>query len=129
VPIYASVVIGIAAGVVCYYAIQLKNHLHWDDALDVWGVHGMGGLLGIVLLGVFAGTAINPGGAQGLVHGSATFFGKQVAAGVGCSAYAFVFTYVMLKVIDLITPVRVGAEAEEGLDAAMHGESAYALGV
>src|SRR6266705_1963943 len=52
VPIYASVVIGIAAGVVCYYAIQLKNRLHWDDALDVWGVHGMGGLLGIVLLGV-----------------------------------------------------------------------------
>ena len=129
VPIYASVVIGIASGVVCYYAIQLKNRLHWDDALDVWGVHGIGGLLGIVLLGVFAGTAINPNGAQGLVHGSATFFAKQVAAGVGCSAYAFGFTYVMLKVIDLITPVRVGSEAEEGLDAAMHGESAYVLEV
>src|SRR5438270_434366 len=129
VPLYASVVIGIASGVVCYYAIQLKNRLHWDDALDVWGVHGMGGLLGIVLLGVFAGTAINPSGAQGLVHGSAAFFGKQLAAGVGCSDYAFAFTYVMLKVIDRVTPVRVGAEAEEGLDAAMHGESAYALGV
>src|SRR5712692_3191129 len=129
VPIYAAVVIGISAGVVCYYAIQLKNRLHWDDALDVWGVHGMGGLLGIVLLGVFASPAINPSGAQGLVHGSATFFGKQLAAGAGCSAYAFCFTYAMLKVIDLITPVRVGAEAEEGLDAAMHGEDAYALGV
>ena len=56
-------------------------------------------------------------------------FGKQVAADVGCSAYAFGFTYVMLKLIDLITPVRVGAQAEEGLDAAMHGESAYELGV
>jgi ammonium transporter, Amt family len=129
VPIYASVVIGIAAGVVCYYAIQLKNHFHWDDALDVWGVHGMGGLLGIVLLGVFAGTAINPAGAQGLVHGSGTFFFKQLAAGAGCSAYAFLFTYVMLRVIDLVTPVRVGAEAEEGLDASMHGENAYVLGV
>jgi Amt family ammonium transporter len=129
VPIYASVVIGVAAGLVCYGAIQLKNRLNWDDALDVWGVHGMGGLLGIVLLGVFAGTAVNPAGAQGLVHGSATFFLKQVAAGIGCSAYAFGFTYAMLKVIDLITPVRVGAEAEEGLDAAMHGEEAYALGV
>jgi ammonium transporter, Amt family len=129
VPIYASVVIGVAAGLVCYGAIQLKNRLRWDDALDVWGVHGMGGLLGIVLLGVFASTAVNPGGAQGLVHGSAAFFGKQIAAGVGCSAYAFGFTYAMLKVIDLITPVRVGAEAEEGLDAAMHGEEAYALGV
>jgi ammonia channel protein AmtB len=77
----------------------------------------------------FAGTAVNPSGAQGLVHGTATFFGKQLPAGVGCSIYAFGFTYVMLKVIDRITPVRVGAEAEEGLDAAMHGESAYALGV
>jgi ammonium transporter, Amt family len=129
VPIYASVVIGIAAGLVCYGAIQLKNRLKWDDALDVWGVHGMGGLLGIVLLGVFAGTAVNPAGAQGLVHGSWAFFGKQIAAGIGCSAYAFGFTYAMLKVLDLITPVRVGAEAEEGLDAAMHGEEAYALGV
>jgi Amt family ammonium transporter len=129
VPIYASVVIGIAAGLVCYYAIQLKNHFHWDDALDVWGVHGMGGMLGIVLLGVFAGTAINPAGAQGLVHGTGTFFFKQLAAGAGCSAYAFVFTYVMLRVIDLVTPVRVGAESEEGLDASMHGENAYVLGV
>src|SRR5438046_1893382 len=97
VPIYASVVIGIASGVVCYYAIQLKNRLRWDDALDAWGVHGMGGLLGIVLLGVFAGTTINPAGAQGLVHGSATFFSKQLAAGIGCSVYAFCFTYVMLR--------------------------------
>src|SRR5439155_21266621 len=116
VPIWASVVIGTAAGLVCYYAVQLKNRLHWDDALDVWGVHGVGGFLGIVLLGVFAGTAINPGGGVGLIHGSGSFFGKQVAAGLGCSLYAFVFTYAMLKVIDLIVPVRVGAWAESGRD-------------
>ena len=127
VPIYASVVIGITAGVVCYYAIQLKNKLHWDDALDVWGVHGVGGTLGIILLGVFASTAINPNGAQGLIHGSGAFFGKELAADFGASAYAFVFTYAMLRVIDFVTPVRVGAEAERGLDAAMHGESAYQL--
>jgi Amt family ammonium transporter len=126
IPIYASVVIGIAAGLVCYYAIQLKNRLKWDDALDVWGVHGVGGLLGIILLGVFAGTATNPAGGQGLIHGTAAFFGKQVAAGVGCAVYAFAFTYVMLRVIDWITPVRVGEEAESGLDEAMHGEIAYA---
>ena len=87
----------------------------------------MGGLLGIVLLGVFAGTAINPSGAQGLIHGTGTFFGKQLAAGFGCSLYAFLFTYAMLKVIDLITTVRVGEEAEQGLDEAMHGEIAYRL--
>ncbi len=127
VPIYASVIIGIAAGLICYYAIQLKNRLHWDDALDVWGVHGVGGLLGIVLLGVFASTAVNPSGATGLIHGSGTFFGKQVAAGVGCSLYAFLFTYAMLKVIDVITPVKVSEEAERGLDEAMHGEAAYGI--
>jgi len=128
VPIYAAVIIGIAAGLVCYYAIQLKNRLKWDDALDVWGVHGVGGLLGIILLGVFASTAVNPAGATGLIHGSATFFGKQVAAGLGCSLYAFAFTYAMLTVINLITPVRVTDVAvEAGLDEHMHGESAYAM--
>jgi ammonium transporter, Amt family len=125
VPIWASVVIGIAAGIVCYLAIQLKTKLKWDDALDVWGVHGVGGTLGIVLLGIFAGTAVNPNGAQGLIHGSGTFFGKQIAAGFGCSAYAFLFTYAMLKIIDTITPVHVGVDDEQGLDAALHGESAY----
>src|SRR3954454_5514621 len=125
VPIYASVIIGIVSGFVCYYAVQLKNRLRWDDALDVWGVHGVGGMLGIVLLGVFASTAINPAGGVGLIHGSASFFGKQVVAAFACSLYAFAFTYVMLKVIDRITPVRVGEEAEQGLDEAMHGESAY----
>jgi ammonium transporter, Amt family len=125
VPIDASVIIGIAAGLVCYYAVQLKNRLHWDDALDVWGVHGVGGLLGIILLGVFASATMNPNGGVGLIHGSGSFFAKQVVAGVGCSAYAFLFTWVMLKVIDQITPVRVGEEAEGDLDEAMHGESAY----
>src|SRR5438876_4620005 len=115
VPIYASVIIGIAAGLVCYGAIQLKNKLRWDDALDVWGVHGMGGLLGIVLLGVFASTAVNSSGATGLIHGSGTFFAKQVAAGVGCALYAFLFTYVMLKAINLVTPVKVTEAEEQGL--------------
>src|SRR5437762_6560539 len=75
VPVYASVVIGIAAGAVWLCAIQLKNRRRWDDALDVWGVHGIGGLPGIGLLGGFAGTAINPTRAPGLGHGAATFFG------------------------------------------------------
>src|SRR4029077_18230238 len=122
-----AVMIGIASGVICYFAVALKNRLHWDDALDVWGVHGVGGMLGIVLLGVFAGTAINPAGGVGLVHGAGSFFGKQIAAGLGCSLYAFVFTYAMLKVIDVIVPVRVGKDAESGLDEHMHGESAYRL--
>jgi Amt family ammonium transporter len=126
VPIWASAVIGIAAGLVCYGAIQLKNRFKWDDALDVWGVHGVGGLLGIVLLGVFAAKAVNATGGIGLIHHSGSFFFKQVAAGLGCSLYAFVFTYAMLAVIDVFTRVRTGEEAERGLDEAMHGETAYA---
>jgi Amt family ammonium transporter len=127
VPIYASAIIGVAAGLVCYAAIQVKNRFKWDDALDVWGVHGVGGLLGIVLLGVFGSLVVNPNGGSGLIHGSGSFFWKQVAAGLGCSLYAFGFTYVMLRVIDLITAVRTGEDAELGLDEHMHGESAYAM--
>jgi Amt family ammonium transporter len=126
VPIYASVLIGIAAGGVCYFAVQLKTRLRWDDALDVWGVHGVGGVLGILLLGVFASTTVNPAGGVGLVHGSGAFLGKQAVAAVACSTYAFAFTFAVLKLINVITPVRVGEAAERGLDEAMHGESAYA---
>jgi Amt family ammonium transporter len=122
----SAVVIGIAAGAVCYFAVTLKNRLRWDDALDVWGVHGVGGALGIVLLGVFATTAFNSAGANGLLEGNASFFGKQLAAIAISSIWAFVFTYAMLWLIDRVTPVKVDQTAEEsGLDVALHGETAY----
>ena len=124
-----AAIIGLAAGVVCYYACALKNKLQWDDALDVWGVHGVGGFLGIVLLGVFASTAWNPapnGGQNGLLAGDSTFFLKQCAAGLFSSAWAFIFTYGMLWIINRITVVRVEDTHEElGLDEAIHGETAY----
>jgi len=118
--------IGIAAGVVCFFAIQLKTRRQWDDALDVWGVHGVGGFLGILLLGLFATTTINANGANGLFYGNSSFFIKQLVAGVACSLYAFLFSYVALAIINKITPVRVGLQEEEmGLDASEHGEEAY----
>ena len=124
-----AVIIGIAAGAVCFFAVELKNRLSWDDALDAWGVHGVGGFLGIVLLGVFATTAFNPAGTDGLVAGNATFFLKQLAAVAGSSVWAFAFTFGMLWLIDRVTPVKVDQAAEEvGLDEALHGETAY-LGV
>jgi len=120
------VIIGIVAGIVCYFAVALKNRLRWDDALDVWGVHGVGGALGIVLLGVFATTAFNPGGTDGLLAGNGAFFGKQLVAIALSSVWAFGFTYGMLWLIDRVTPVKVEHAAEEsGLDAALHGETAY----
>jgi Amt family ammonium transporter len=121
-----AVIIGIAAGGVCFFAVALKNRLHWDDALDVWGVHGVGGFLGIVLLGIFATTAFNPAGTNGLIAGNGEFFLKQLAAVVISSVWAFAFTYGMLWLIDRFTPVKVDETTEEsGLDAALHGETAY----
>lgn len=110
----------------CYGAVALKNRFKLDDALDVWGVHGVGGMLGIILLGVFSTLAFNPKGADGLLRGNATFFGNQVLAVAISSVWAFVFTWVMLWVIDRFTRVRVTDEEEDtGLDEALHGETAY----
>ena len=109
-----------------YLAVQFKNKRNWDDALDVWGVHGVGGFLGCILLGVFASKAINPAGADGLMFGTSNFFFKETIAVVLASAYAFIFTYIMLILINLITPVRVSKDSEIiGLDYAQHGEKAY----
>ena len=125
-----AVIYGIAAGLICYYAVALKNRLGWDDALDVWGVHGVGGFLGIVLLGVFASKAWNPSGADGLLQGGTGFFMWQVIAAIACSLYAFVFTYGMLWLISRVTVTKVDRLAEEsGLDITLHGEEAYPLGL
>ena len=132
VTLNSAIIIGIAAGVVCYLAVHLKNKMGWDDALDVWGVHGIGGCLGTVLLGVFASKAMNASGADGLIYGGngLHFFGKQVIAVVGASIYAFLFTYIMLAVINKLTPVKVSQlDEDKGLDESLHGEKAYDEGV
>jgi ammonium transporter, Amt family len=123
----SAVIIGTLAGVVCYFAILIKNRAGWDDALDVWGVHGVGGCLGTILLGFFASKAVNAASADGLFFGGgATLLGKQLAAVVGFSLYAFLFSYGTLWVINTITPVRVTQKEEEsGLDESLHGEQAY----
>lgn len=130
VPLWASPIIGILAGVMCYFAVQFKNKMKWDDALDVWGVHGVGGVLGTILLGVFASRMINPAGADGILFGGGSFFVKQLVAVAAASAYAFVFTYLMLIIINKITPVKVSEQEEKiGLDTSLHGEKAYDDGV
>jgi Amt family ammonium transporter len=122
----ASMAIGLMAGVVCYCAIWFKKRMNWDDALDVWGVHGVGGVLGTLAVGVFAWSAMNPGSENGLLHGNPGFLGVQAAAVALAVVWAFVFTYGMLWMINKATPVRVSEAGEEmGLDVAEHGESAY----
>ena len=125
VTMHTAFIIGIIAPIGCFAAVKLKERLHWDDALDVWGVHGVGGFLGTILLGVFATKSINPNGADGLIYGGVGFFTKEVIALVFTSVYAFIFTYVMLILINKITRVKVSPEEEEiGLDAVYHGEVA-----
>ncbi len=124
----SAMIVGIAAGAVCYFAISLKHRLKLDDALDVWGVHGVGGFLGIVLLGLFATAAVNANGVNGLFLGNPSFFLKELAAVVGSSAYAFCMSYAMLWVINKIIPVKVSQSEEEiGLDQSLHGENAYEM--
>lgn len=123
-----AVIIGIMSGLICYFAVALKNKLHWDDALDVWGVHGVGGTIGIMMLGLFASKAVNPAvQIEGLfIGGDFSFFLVQTASVLMVSVYCFVFTYIALKIIDKITPVKVTREEEEaGLDSSLHGEIAY----
>jgi ammonium transporter, Amt family len=130
VPLWASPIIGIASGAICYMAVHLKNKLGWDDALDVWGVHGMGGVTGVILLGVFASNTTNPAIPDGLIYGGTSLFIKETVAVVAASIYAFIFTFIMLAIINFFTPVKVGQYDEDlGLDFALHGEKAYDEGV
>lgn len=126
VPLWTAPIIGILASGFCYIAVEWKNKQSWDDAMDVWGVHGVGGFVGTILLGVFATTTVNSNGANGLIAGETAFFWKQVVATLLTAVYGFVFTYAILWVINKITPVRVSEKEEkEGIDAAILGENAY----
>ncbi|OGG68606.1 ammonia channel protein [Candidatus Kaiserbacteria bacterium RIFCSPHIGHO2_02_FULL_55_25] len=123
----ASIAIGIIAGVVTYTAVYIRSRkTRVDDTLDVWAAHGVGGLAGAVLTGFFAEKAINAAGNNGALFGNPDQVIVQILAVAATATYAFVATYVLLKVISFFSPLRVEShEEEEGLDMATHGESAY----
>lgn len=121
---WASAVIGLLAGLVCYGAVMVKERMEWDDALDVWGVHGVGGILGSILVGVFASKSIN--GISGLIEGNVHQLVVQIFAVVITGIYAFVITYLILMVLNIFGSVRVSPEVEDkGLDEEIHGEDVY----
>jgi Amt family ammonium transporter len=128
VPAWAAFVIGVVAGSLCYAAVKFRERRKWDDALDVWAAHGVGGLTGTILLGAFAFLTINAAGADGLFAGNAGFFVKQAAAAVLVAGYAFVMTWLILKILNRFEPVRVPDALErDGLDTEMSEELAYNL--
>jgi Amt family ammonium transporter len=125
----SGVAIGAVAGVVCYFAIQLKYRLRYDDSLDVVGVHLVGGLVGAILLGFFADTSVNPLGADGLFFGGSELIVDQLVAIGATVAYSGVVSFVLAKVIDIVLGLRVTPDQEaEGLDTATHAETAYSFG-
>ena len=122
----SSIWIGIGAGVFCYMAVVLKGKLGYDDALDAFGIHGIGGSWGAIATGLFATKAVNPAGADGLFFGNPGQLGIQLVAVLASWVFAFVGTYVILKVVDLLIGLRVTKEEEvTGLDLTQHNEAAY----
>jgi Amt family ammonium transporter len=126
VDVPASIIIGLGVGVFVYLAMQLRPRLKIDDALDVWACHGIGGTWGAIATGLFATTAINAAGANGLFNGNPQQLLIQLVAVAATWGYAIVVTAVIVKVIDLTVGLRVREHEEAlGLDASQHGEVAY----
>ena len=127
---FPALLIGLLAGVVCYLMVGVvKSKFGYDDALDAFGVHGMGGTLGAILTGVFAVKEINDlykGKPMGLIDGNAGQMTNQLIATAIAWALAIVGTFIILKICDAVTGVRAKEQDEiDGLDLGMHGEEGY----
>jgi ammonium transporter, Amt family len=123
-----ALVIGAGAGLLCQLAIGAKSRFRYDDALDAFGIHGVGGAWGALATGIFATAAVNAAGADGLLNGNPGLLGRQLAAVAFTCIYSFAVSFIILKVLDRVMGLRVTPEDEqEGLDVTQHSESAYAL--
>jgi Amt family ammonium transporter len=123
----SAVIMGLAAGPICYGAVMLKGRLGYDDALDAFGIHGVGGALGAILTGVFAAGVW--GGTDGLIAGNSHLFIENLIGVLAAAAYSMTVTFVILKLLDLTVGLRVTSDAEsEGLDTSLHGEEGYHMG-
>lgn len=123
----ASVIIGLGAGIVCYIAITfVKAKFGYDDALDVFGCHGIGGIWGGIATGIFAWKSINPSGANGLIHGNPRLICIQLIGILSSILYSAIGTFVVIKIINILSDIRTSSRNEQtGLDVTEHGEEAY----
>jgi Amt family ammonium transporter len=124
----SALIIGAVAGVLCYYAVVMKNRFGYDDSLDVVGVHGVGGTWGALATGLFASAAVNSAGADGLFFGNMALLGKQIVSILATWIYAGVGTWILLKILGASLGLRVSDEDEQmGLDLSQHNEAAYTM--
>ncbi|MBI5557735.1 MAG: ammonium transporter [Deltaproteobacteria bacterium] len=123
----SAIIIGVIAGLCCYLAVTMKNKIGFDDSLDVVGIHGLGGVIGTICLGIFATKGVNPNGADGLLAGNPAFLTTQIFGVAVVGAYAFIVSFILLKIINAISGgMRVSHENEViGLDQSEHSETAY----
>ncbi len=122
----SALLIGVTAGILCYLAIVWKGKIGYDDSLDVVGIHGVGGILGILGTGLLASTSVNPVGADGLFFGNPAQLGIQAVTACAAALFAFLGTYMILKVVDGVVGLRVSLEEEAlGLDLSQHNERGY----
>jgi Amt family ammonium transporter len=122
----AAIIIGGVAAAACYYAVRLRERMRVDDALDVFPVHGIGGTVGALLTGIFATTAINAAAANGLAYGNPRQLAVQALAVTAAWIYTAAATYVILRLVMLVVPLRVSEHEEHlGLDVSQHAEAAY----
>jgi len=121
-----ALIIGFGAGAVCYFSVLLKSKFGFDDALDVFAVHGMGGIWGALATGLFATKTVNAAGNDGLFYGNPGQLGIQAVGVIATVVWSGGITFVILKVVDLLVGLRVDSKEEmAGLDTALHGEAAY----
>ena len=122
----SALLIGCAAAGACYVALNMKNKLGYDDSLDAFGVHGVGGIIGMLATGLLAQKAINPGAVDGLFFGNPGLFATQAVAVLATAVFSFIMTVALLKLTDLAVGLRVDEESEViGLDISQHGENGY----
>jgi ammonium transporter, Amt family len=123
-----ALAIGVAAGLLCYTALNAKTRFGYDDSLDAFGVHGVGGTLGTIAVGLFASLAINSAGANGMFFGNPRQLAIQAGAVALVALYSFVVSLVLFKIIEKLVGVRVDVEQEtEGIDISQHGETGYTI--
>ena len=124
----SAIIIGLAAGVICYGAVLAKPRLGYDDSLDVVGVHCVGGIVGALCTGLFASKLVNPAGGDGLFFGNPGQFVTQLLAVGATLVYSFVISYILFKILDATMGLRVSREDEvAGLDITEHQETGYSL--